>query len=155
LAAAAASAASTAPSHIIEGALPASGGADSRQLKDANMSFVGSQRRDTRMFFTPDHGSSRPAGPGHRPVPMAEMDPSLRPAYERVKKLFLSKRRHSGAARRADPGTQEHLNFQYVRRPVFMGSRLAGSARPPVTRRLAFFTRSCAGGEWESRAATV
>jgi hypothetical protein len=55
-----------------------------------------------------------------------------------MKKLFfpreeivLSKKRHSGAARRAEPGTQEHLNFQYVQLPVFMGFRLAGSARAP------------------------
>jgi hypothetical protein len=58
---------------------------------------------------------------------MAQVGPRLR-ACEGV---VLSKKRHSGAARRAEPGTQEHLNFQYVRRPVFMGSGLAGSARAP------------------------
>jgi hypothetical protein len=50
------------------------------------------------------------------------------PAKECVKN---AKPRHSGAARRAEPGTQEHLNLQYLRRPMFMGSGLAGSARAP------------------------
>ena len=39
--------------------------------------------------------------------------------------------RHSGAVRRAEPGTQEHLHFQYVCGPMFMGSGFAGCARAP------------------------
>jgi hypothetical protein len=58
---------------------------------------------------------------------MAIMDTDLQACEE----IGLSQKRHSGADRRAEPGTQEHLNFQYVRRPVFMGSGLTGSARAP------------------------
>jgi hypothetical protein len=70
---------------------------------------------------------------------IAGMGPGLRACEE----IVPSKRRHSGAvptgprcARpedrlRPEPGTQEHLNFQYVRCPVFMGFALAGSARAP------------------------
>jgi hypothetical protein len=90
--------------------------------------------------------SHRPTGPANgapedrlRPVPMADIDPGLRACEE----IVLSKKRHSGAAPtgprcarpedrlRAEPGTQGHLNFQYVRRPVFMGSGLEVSARAP------------------------
>ena len=68
---------------------------------------------------------------------------SLPSRQQRVKKLFFPRnvipgrppRVRAGARPedrlRAEPGTQEHLNFQYVRRPVFMGSGLAGSARAP------------------------
>jgi len=43
----------------------------------------------------------------------------------------VTKIRHSGTPCGGGPGTHEHLQFRWVRSPVFMGSGLAGCARAP------------------------
>ena len=50
--------------------------------------------------------------------------PALR-GYQEIQRTSC----HSGTARRAGPGNYEDLLYQYVRRPVFMVSGLAGRAR--------------------------
>ena len=67
----------------------------------------------------------RSARPHASPV-----DPGLRACEE----IVVSKKRHSGAARRAEPGTQEHLNFQICSTSGVHGFRARGQCpRPGMT----------------------